>query len=592
MKDYKKKKPDATKWIRFRIVVVGTILTLYFGVIIGRAVQLQVLEQSELSERAAGEYKKAFHKMPRRGTIYDRNYAELAVSIDVSSICAHPKRISSPKQTALLLAQALDLKQGPILKRLSSDKRFVWIRRHAKPDQVSAVRKLKLDGVDFVTESRRFYPMKTLAAQVIGFCGTDGKGLEGLEYYYDPFLRGKESSWTVFKDALGRSFDVEAMDLPEIKDGCNVILTIDKNIQHIAEQALSETVETFSAESGVAVVMVPDTGAVLAIAHVPQFNPNTFGRYEPWVRRNRAITDSFEPGSTFKIFLAAAALESGLCTPDSRFECEEGRYKIGNNVVHDVHAYGILSLRDILKYSSNIGATKIGKKIGSAYFCDKIRAFGFGTRTGVDCPGESPGSVLPLERWSDMDAMAISFGQGISMSALQLAVAVCATANDGVLMKPYLVQAMTDRQGRLVKSFRPTRLRRVISIETARVLAGMLERVVAKGGTGPKAAVRGYRVAGKTGTAQKVDPGAKGYARDKHIAVFAGFVPARDPAVVILVVIDEPKKHHYGGVVAAPVFRQIARESLQYLKILPELATPQEETAGSVRASVEATWTG
>jgi cell division protein FtsI (penicillin-binding protein 3) len=427
MTDYGKKKTKATKWIRFRIIIIGTVLALCFGVVVGRAVQLQVLDRSELSEKAAGEYKRAFHKMPRRGTIYDQNHRELAVSIDVSSICAYPKRISAPRRTASALARTLNLKRRPIFQKLSSGKGFVWIRRHAKPKEVSAVRKLDLDGVDFVTESRRFYPLRTLAAQVLGFCGTDGRGLEGLEYSYDPILSGRESRWTVFKDALGRSFTVEA-DSPETKDGYNVVLTIDKNIQHIAERSLSETVERFSAKSGMAMVMAPSTGAVLAVAHVPQFNPNTFGQYAPELRRNRNITDSFEPGSTFKIFLAAAALESGLCTPNSRFDCEEGRYKVGNNVVHDVHAHGPLSIRDILKYSSNIGAAKIGEKIGSKYLCNKIKAFGFGARTGIDCPGETPGSVLSLEKWSDMDSLAICFGQGISVSALQLTTALCAVA--------------------------------------------------------------------------------------------------------------------------------------------------------------------
>ncbi len=590
MTDYTEKKTKPIKWVRLRIVVVGTFMALCFGVVVGRAVQLQILDRSELSEKAAGEYKSAFHKMSRRGTIYDQNHKELAVSIDVSSICAYPKCISSPRLTASVLARTLNLKRRPILHKLCSEKGFVWIRRHAKPKEVSAVKKLKLEGVDFVTESRRFYPLRTLAAQVIGFCGTDGRGLEGLEYSYDPFLSGRESRWTVFKDALGRSFTVKA-DTPEVKDGYNVVLTIDKNIQHIAERSLSETVERFSAKSGMAVVMAPSTGAILAIAHVPQFNPNTFGQYAPELRRNRAITDSFEPGSTFKVFLAAAALESGLCTPETRFDCEEGRYEIGNNVVHDVHAYGPLSLRDILKYSSNIGAAKIGEKIGSTYLYDKLKAFGFGARIGVDCPGETPGSVLPLEKLSEMDALAICFGQGISMSALQLTTALCAVANGGILMKPYLVQEMTDWQGRLVKSFPPTTLRRVISSKTARSLVSMLERVVGKGGTGLRAALRGYRVAGKTGTAQKVDPEAKGYARDKYMATFGGFVPASDPRLAIVVVIDEPKRHYYGGVVAAPVFRLIARESLQYLKIPPELVTP-EEAPGSLRASKEAACAG
>ncbi|MBW2318196.1 MAG: penicillin-binding protein 2 [Deltaproteobacteria bacterium] len=590
MKIYRKKKTNRTKWIRFRIGVVSIVLALSFGVIIGRAVQLQIFKQTELSQKAISQYKTALHRMPRRGTIYDRNHRELAVSISITSIYAHPKQVLSQKRTATTLARALNLEQQLLSERLSSDKGFVWIKRHATPREVSAIRKLDLDGIDFVAESKRFYPMKTLAAQVIGFCGIDGKGLEGLEYYYNRFLSGQGTKWTVFKDALGRSFNAQK-PLTESRNGYNLVLTIDKNIQHITQTALSEAVKKFSAKSGMALVMEPHTGAMLAIAHAPEFNPNIFAQYEPQSRRNRAITDCFEPGSTFKIFLGAAALESGLCTRNTEFDCEDGRYKIGNSVVHDVHSRGVLSLQDIIKYSSNIGAAKIGNRIGEEYLFDRLKAFGFGTRAGIDCPGETPGSVRAPEDWSDMDALAICFGQSVAVSALQLATAVSAIANDGVLMKPYLVQAMTDQNGRIVKAFQPTRIRRVISSETAKTMGLMLERVVAKGGTGQKAALSGYTVAGKTGTAQKVDSQTNRYATDKHIANFVGFVPARDPAIAILVVVDEPRKQCYGGIVAAPVFSQIAKESLQYLKIPPELITPKE--TDSIRASTEtSTWAG
>jgi cell division protein FtsI (penicillin-binding protein 3) len=534
---------------------------------------VQVLEGSELSQKAASQYKKAFHDRARRGTIFDRNYRELAVSVDVSSICAYPKQVSHLKQTASALAHALNAEQSRHVEKLSSDTKFVWLKRHASPREVSAVRALELEGIDFVPESRRFYPMKTLAAQVIGFCGTEGSGLEGLEHYYDSFLSGRESSWTVFKDALGRTFTVDRA-VPEARDGYNLILTIDKNIQYIAERALAEGVEDFMAKSGMVVVMAPRTGAILAMAHVPQFNPNAFQRYEPWLWRNRAITDSFEPGSTLKIFLAAAALESGLCTPDAEFYCENGRYRVGKHVVNDVHPRETLSLQEIVKYSSNIGAAKVGERIGPKFFFDKLKAFSFGAKTGVDCPGETPGALLPVDRWTQMDAAAISFGQGIAISALQLAAAVCAIANDGVLMKPYLVQATTNRNGPIVRSIQPTVLRRVVSSETARALTSILQGAVEKGGTGARAAVRGYGVAGKTGTAQKAGPSGKGYAKDRHMASFVGFVPPEDAEIVVLVVIDEPKKHYYGGVVAAPVFRRVAQETLQYLKVPPRSVTP------------------
>jgi cell division protein FtsI (penicillin-binding protein 3) len=570
-----KEKSNPLRWIRFRIILVATVLGVCFTLMVGRAFQLQVLEGKQLRSRAADQYKRAFHSESKRGTIYDRNYAELAVSLDVTSICAYPGQICSPQQTASALARALNLEKRSLLTKLSSGKRFVWIKRHADPAEVSPVRELDLDGIDFVTESRRFYPLKSLAAQVIGFCGMDGRGLEGLEFYFDSFLKGRESSRTVLSDALGRGFSAKDPS-PEEKPGYDLILTVDKNIQYIVEQALSEGVSASRAKSGIAVVIAPRTGEILAVAHVPRFNPNAFGQYEPWLWRNRAITDSFEPGSTFKILLGAAALESGLCKPRSQFYCEKGAYRIGKNVVHDTRPYAALSLQDILKYSSNIGAAKVGEKVGPAYLYRKLREFGLGDRLGVDCPGETRGSLLPVGSWTEIDAVTICFGQGISVSALQLAGAVSTIANDGILMKPYLVQGITDGQGRVTKTFQPTALRQVVSSENAWRLTRMMERSVEKGGTGVRAALRGYRVAGKTGTAQKADPAAGGYAEDKYIASFVGFVPAEDPEIVVLVAVDEPHENHYGGVVAAPVFRRIIRETLRYLKVPPALATPAE----------------
>jgi cell division protein FtsI (penicillin-binding protein 3) len=321
-------------------------------------------------------------------------------------------------------------------------------------------------------------------------------------------------------------------------------------------------------------VVVPATGAVLAVAQVPQFNPNTFARYKRDCWRNRAITDTFEPGSTFKILLAATALESGVCTPSSKFYCEEGSYQIGRKIVHDVHPHEMLSLSDILKYSSNIGATKVGKEVGPAYLHHKLAEFGIGAKLGVDCPGEASGSLLPVRRWTEIDLAAICFGQGVSVSALQLATVVSAVGNGGLLMKPYLVREITDAYGRTVKSFEPTPLRRVISRENARRIARMMMRAVENGGTGVKAAVDGYKVAGKTGTAQKADPVEGGYDNEKYIASFVGFVPAENPVITVLVVIDEPQKEHYGGVVAAPVFSRIVRETLRYLKVPPEPVPP------------------
>ena len=568
------KKPNPLKWVRFRIIIVGTVLGVCFTLVGARAFQLHVLDGKQLQSKAADRYTREFDNKPKRGTIYDRNHAELALSVDVPSICAYPPKIESPKETARALARVLKVKQAPLRKKLASKRGFVWIKRHTVPSEVSAVKALDIEGVGFVTESRRYYPMKSLAAQVMGFCNVDGKGLEGLEFYYNAYLEGCETSGTVLRDALGRSFTEEEPSSPGTP-GYNLILNIDKNIQYIAEQALSAGVRASSAKTGTALVIVPSTGAVLAVAHVPQFNPNAFSKYKRERWRNRAITDTFEPGSTFKILLAATALESGVCTPSSKFYCEEGTYRIGRKVVHDVHPHETLSLADIIKYSSNIGATKVGKEVGPAYLHHKLTEFSVGAKLGVDCPGEASGSLLPVRRWTEIDSAAICFGQGVSLSAVQLAAAVSAVANGGLLMKPYLVQEITDVQGRTVTGFEPTSLRRVISPENARRITRMMMRTVEEGGTGIEAAVEGYKVAGKTGTAQKADPVEGGYANDKYIASFVGFAPAGNPLITVLVAIDEPsKEQHYGGVVAAPVFRRIVRETLRYLKVPPETVPP------------------
>jgi cell division protein FtsI (penicillin-binding protein 3) len=568
------RKPNPFKWIRFRVLVVGSVLGLCLTLMLGRAFQLHVLEGKWLQSKAEDQYKKAFGDQPKRGIIYDRNYAELAVSLEVASICAHPRRIGSPRATADALSRALKLKRAPLLEKLGSDKSFVWIKRHADPEEVYAVNALGLKGIGFRTESRRFYPLKSLAAQVIGFCGTDGTGLAGIESRHDDVLRGEEETWTVLRDALGRGFITPA-SASEGTTGLNLVLTIDKNIQCIAEEALAEGVKAFSAKSGIALVMVPGTGEILAMAHFPRFNPNAFRQYQRWSWRNRVVTDSFEPGSTFKIFLVAAALESGLCTPVSEFYCENGSYRIGRNVVHDVHPHDTLSLQDILKYSSNIGAAKVGEKVGSAYLYQKLHDFGFGGRFGVDSPAETPGRLRPARDWTNIDTVAICFGQGVAVSALQLGAAVSAIANDGLLMKPCMVKRVTDSKGHVVEESMPTPLRQVISPENARHLKRMMERTVEKGGTGVRAALRDYTVAGKTGTAQKADPAGRGYAEDKYMALFVGFSPVENPEIVTLVVIDEPQKKHYGGVVAAPVFKRIVEETFQYLKIAPESATPE-----------------
>jgi cell division protein FtsI (penicillin-binding protein 3) len=388
-----------------------------------------------------------------------------------------------------------------------------------------------------------------------------------VEYLFNRRLKGDLGKYKIFKDALGRSFDSPTGKARGIR-GHNLYMTIDRTIQYNVEKILQQTVNHYEARSAMGIVMVPQTGAVLAMANVPLFNPNNYNQSTRWHWRNRTVADRFEPGSTMKVFSIAAAIESGTFRASSPLYCENGAYKIGRNIVHDTKPHEWLTVSDIVRLSSNIGAVKVGEKIGSERLYTVLKEFGFGARTGITCPGETTGRLAPYKRWSKIDAGAIAFGQGISVSALQLATATAAIANGGVLMQPHIVEKITDARGRVIESFNPRPVRRVVSTTTAATVADMMRRVV-ESGTGTLAALAEYEVSGKTGTAQKADETGS-YDNDKFIASFTGFVPSRQPALVILVVVDEPQKNHYGGTVAGPAFRKIAEFTLDYLNIAPQ----------------------
>ncbi len=559
---------DPGKYVRMRTTMVGVAIALGLVIIGVKAVHIQVFQGKWLSQKAASQYESSQVSQGKRGTIFDAKMRKLAVSIDVTSIGAQTGSVKDKGMTAVALAGALKMNIRTLRKKLAPDKTFVWIKRHVTPKETLAVRKLELAGIQFVDERSRFYPYKTLAAQVLGFSGIDGNGLEGIEYYFDKKLKGAEGRVTVIRDALGRGFDSEQGRFSRTR-GQNLVLTIDRRIQFITEKAIEEAVLKYSARSGLAVVMAPKTGAVLAMANYPLFNPNNYRKFKRGLWRNRSITDSFEPGSTMKIFSVAAAIEQGNHSATSIFYCENGNYRIGRNTVHDTKKHGWLTVQQIVKYSSNIGAVKIGEVIGSEALDQTLRGFGFGSKTGIDCPGETTGSLAPFRKWTKIDAGTIAFGQGISVSALQLVSATAAIANDGVLMKPYLVQAVTDQNGRLLKSNSPRAIRRVVSTQTARTVARMMQTVVTEGGTGTNAALDGYTSGGKTGTAQKIGEDGR-YAKGRYIASFVGFAPVENPKVAILVLVDEPKKFHYGGTVAAPAFKKIAHGTLDYMNVPPK----------------------
>ncbi len=555
------------KYIRMRLLMVGCAFTLSLVAIGTKAVYLQVVQGPWLAQKAANQYEKSTVISGKRGTIFDARGNAMALSIDVPSIAAFPQNIKNFRATAKSLAKVLGEKESTVYQKLTEKRMFVWIKRHVSPKEAKTIKGLGLEGIGFIPESNRFYPHKTIAAQVVGFTGVDGSGLEGIEYGYDEYLRGTAIEQTILRDALGRGFDADRRIVSAFS-GKNLVLTIDGTIQYITEKTLGETVTDHQAKSGIAIVMDPKTGAVLAIAHYPTFNPNIYGQFRKNDWRNRAVTDPFEPGSTMKIFSAAAALEAGIATPNSIFFCENGAYRIGKNVVNDVHAHGWLSLQQIVKYSSNIGAVKVGEMIGPEYHYKTLKNFGFGEKTGIDCPGETTGTLSSFKRWSKIDAGAISFGQGLSVSALQLITATAAIGNGGVMMHPFLVRSITDSNGHLIKQIQPRKVRRVVGHDTARTLTRIMQTVITKGGTGVKAALEGYTVCGKTGTAQKTDNSGT-YAKGKYIASFVGFAPAEDPVIAILVVVDEPRGEYYGGTVAGPAFRKIAQETLSYLNIPP-----------------------
>ena len=565
------------RWIRVRIYVVALLFLGGMTAILMRAYQLQILERDRLASIALAGYRGIIKLPPKRGIIYDRKGHEMAVSVELSSIYAHPNQVENKSLVAGRLSRILELKQDDILKLLQSGRPFVWIVRKTSPDKANQVQALKLDGIGSTTETKRFYPGKEIAAQLIGFAGEDNQGLEGIEKKYDRILKGPDYSLIQMRDALRRPFYISRpiADGHEMHD---LFLTIDKDIQYKTEQYLKEVVEKTRAKSGHCIMVNPETGEIIAMAVAPLFNPNIFEKCKPSQWRNVAITDWYEPGSTMKTFVMAAAMDKGVATPETKFFCENGAYQIGSNVIHehDAKKYGSLSVTEILTYSSNIGAVKIGQKLGYKKFHEYLKKFGFGDKTGIDMQGEREGYIRPARDAREIDKATVFFGQGVTVTSLQLVMALSAIANRGTLMRPYVVKAIKDQHGRVVKEFKPQIVRRVISPEVAQKAVQILETVVGETGTAKQAAISGYKVAGKTGTAQKVDPRTKTYSKKAYVAIFAGFVPADDPKLAMVVVVDEPEGIPYGGVVSAPIFRQVGAWTLNHLRINPQLKMAAE----------------
>jgi cell division protein FtsI (penicillin-binding protein 3) len=539
-----------------RIVLVAVFFAVGFVLLMVRAYQLQVTDAPSLAKRAQKQRTRVIRLEARRGMILDRSGEQLASSLEVNSICAGPRRVSRKKHTAEVLARVLDMDEGEVLSKLEEDKAFVWIKRRVPPLLAARIRKAGLEGVFSVTEFRRFYPLKHFAAHTLGFAGIDSKGLEGLELAYDKDLKAESLPLTVQRDARGRPVMFAAAGpSPKRRD---LHLTLDRNIQYVVEKELDEAVRKEKARSGTAVVMDADTGEILALAVRPTYNLNVFQKVAAKVRRNRAATDAFEPGSTFKVFLMASALELGRIPDGLRFYCHKGLYRYKGAEIHDMVPHGKLTPDEIIIYSSNIGAVKISEQLTRSEFYRILKRFGFGSRTGIDLPGESQGSLMRPGRWSSLTKANVAFGQGITVNALQLTAAFAAAVNGGTLYRPILMKRMTNAFGETIRESRPVAVRRVIRPETSARLVRMLRRVILRG-TGKSARIPGVYVIGKTGTAQKASHSG-GYSKDKYVASFVGALLKIKPRLVIFVMLDEPAgKHKTGGKIAAPLFRRIAQ---------------------------------
>jgi cell division protein FtsI (penicillin-binding protein 3) len=572
-----------TKWARLRVILVGLGLACFGLVIAGRFFQLQIIQGAQLREFLDREVKKHCPILPVRGTIMDRNGKELAVSTQVSSLVAHPNQIKNADLMSRDLAKVLGMPYQEIKKTLTRPRPFVFVKRCLTPEKEEAFRLWKEhieswvlaerkrderadeDAIYLIPEARRYYPQQGLAGPILGFCDIDGNGLEGLESYFNKYLYGQPKSCVNMLDARGRIVvsGEKAWD-PDVM-GDNLVLTIDRTIQYIAEKELQKGVDHWNAAGGMVMVSDPRTGEILAMAEVPHMDPNMPGHYPEGARKVRDLTDAIEPGSAFKVFVVASALDAGVVKPCDHFNCECGTWHVNaQSVIHDVHPYGGLSVEQVIQKSSNIGAAKISEKLGAKLMDEYLRGFGFGSKTGIQFPGETTGLMKNHQRCRSLiDRLTTAFGQGVSVSVLQLTMALSAIGNQGVLMQPLLVKEIVSPRGDIVKEFKPRPVRRVLSQQTAATMLKIMETVTQPGGTANGASPPGFTTAGKTGTAQKIVGHA--YSHNKYNSVFMGLIPAEKPVLAITVIIEDSKGAIYGGVVAAPVFREIAGQTLRIL---------------------------
>jgi cell division protein FtsI (penicillin-binding protein 3) len=548
-----------------RLLILAGVALFWMVAVFGRLSYLQLFRHGEYLARAQRQQQRTIEITPKRGTIFDRNRKPLAMSIPVDSAFGVPSEIVDEHLAARLLSGVVGKPQEELEARFESSRSFVWIARKLPPEKAEAITALNLKGIYLQKENQRFYPKRDLAAHVLGFVDLDEKGLGGIEYELDNEIRGASGKIVVMEDARKRWFDGSQAKL---EAGADVFLTLDEKIQYLAQRELDQAIASTHAIAGTAVVMNPNTGEILALANWPTFNPNRASDAKAEARMDRAVSALYEPGSTFKLITLAAAFNEGITRPSEVFDCENGSVLVSGHRIHDHKRFGLLNVSQILSQSSDVGAIKIALRLQAPRFYDYIRAFGFGTPTGVDLPGESKGLLRPLENWGSFSIGSISMGQEIGVTPIQLIAAVSAIANGGLLYKPHAV-AQLQRAGHALQIddvLEPMEPKRVIRPETAATLRRLMEGVVLEG-TGPKARLDGWTSAGKTGSAQKIDPSTGRYSRTQFIASFTGFAPINNPAVAILVSLDSPVGQHEGGEVAAPVFKRIAEAVLTYLDV-------------------------
>ena len=556
--------------VRKRIAALFFLFTLGIFLLGGRIFWVQFVRGAELSQKAEQNRMRDEPVASKRGIIYDRNGNELAISVSADSVCASPADIiasKKEKEIAYKLATLLDMDEEKLLKTLTKRTSFVWVKRQIKPEQAQKLRQMDLPGIRLTEESHRQYPNGIFCSHVLGISGIDNTGLEGIDNYYDKLVGGSKGRIVIEKDAANRNIPEATHKYISPVDGTNLILTIDETIQYIAEREIEKVFKERGAKSAAVIVMDPATGEILALASRPTFDPNNYGEYPNSNRRNFAINDAFEPGSTMKIITAAIAMEEKVVDGESRFFCP-GHTKVGKETISCANhkAHGSQTFAQIVENSCNVGFVQVGLDIGMDKYFHYIDAFGFGKLTGIDLPGEAEGILVPQTRAKQIDLAVMAMGQANAVTAIQLTTAVAAVANDGKLVKPHLVKQIIDNNGKVIKKFEPEVVRRVISEETAHQLCLILEGEVTVG-TGLNAYIEGYRVAGKTGTAQKSKPGG-GYLTNEHVASFIGFAPAINPRLVCMVVVDAPQGYPYfGGWVAAPVFKNIMQDALHYLEV-------------------------